>query len=93
MICIAQLAVSEAEESLSKLAKELVTAKAAAGEWQAHQTATQQQLVARAREISEQDLQIKVWLELGFVEVLYSDPSPCNSLTEISGGSFSQNRS
>ena len=55
-----QLAAREAESKLVEAAKEVTAAKAAAGEWQARQTATQQQLAAREREASEQDAQIKV---------------------------------
>ena len=55
-----QLAAQEAEAKLVEIAKEVTAAKAAAGEWQARQTATQQQLAAREREASEQDAQIKV---------------------------------
>lgn len=48
-----QLAAREAESKLVEAAKEVTAAKAAAGEWQARQTATQQQLAAREREASE----------------------------------------
>ena len=54
------MAAREAEAKLADAAQELLSARAAAGEWQARQTATQQLLTARDREFSELDSQNKV---------------------------------
>ena len=51
----------EAELKVAESAKEVIVARAAAGEWQARQMATQQQLAARERETSEKDAQIQVY--------------------------------